>query len=75
MLDMRQVLVLVCGEGLGKSVDRYYEHSKRLQHELCNNIGLDLFVDQVKYRLPSAVVAILPNRVNGKRFVKYLMDR
>lgn len=75
MLDMRQVLFLMCYEGLGRCIDRYYEYAKRLQNGLRNTIGLDLFVDQQKHRLPSAVVAKLPHRINDKRFVKFLMDR
>lgn len=75
MTEMRQALAELCNDGLGKCIDRYYIHSKRLQDGLQNFIGLELFVEQPRYRLPTVVVVKLPHRVNGKSFVKYLADR
>lgn len=75
MIEMRTALATMCNEGIGKRIDRYYVNAKRLQEGLQHAIGLELFVEQPKNRLPTVVIAKLPNRVNGKSFAKCMADR
>lgn len=75
MIEMREALVKICDEGIGKCIDRFYFGSKYLQDELQNVIGLEMFVDQAQRRLPTIIIAKLPHRVRTKIIVKYLTQR
>ena len=66
---------MICDRSLTSNIDRHRISSKRLQKGLQGNIGLEMFVEQSKYRLPTVVAVKIPHGIDDKQFAKYLMER
>lgn len=72
---LRENLNKIIDEGLSNVIERHYVNSRRFQTALVNVIGLDLFVEMEKHRLPTVVTVKMPVGINDKSFTKYLSDR
>ena len=69
---LREALRMVVEEGLETRWDRHYQNAKLLWDGL-QEIGISCHVS-LPNRLPSLTTALIPEEVDGKAVIRYLMD-
>lgn len=72
---LRENLNKIVDEGISNVHERHSMCAKRLQSALEKVIGLELFVESDRHRLPTIVTVKMPIGMNAKRFVKCLSER
>lgn len=69
MYGLREALAVVCNEGLQQTVARHQKASDELKRGL-SELGLELYVKNPTYRLPTITSIKLPKEVDWKRIVE-----
>lgn len=70
LYSLRDRLCAIQNEQLSNVFDRHMTNSKRLQHDIENLIGLEMFVTREMHRLPSMIAVCIPSRVSEHFFCK-----
>lgn len=75
LYSLRDKLYAIRNEQLNNVIDRQVTNAKRLQYEIENLFGLELFVTREQHRLPTMIAICIPNRFNEQFFRKYSSER
>ncbi|XP_031620508.1 serine--pyruvate aminotransferase, mitochondrial [Contarinia nasturtii] len=68
LYGLREALAAVCKEGLDKVIDRHQKASTELHNGL-KQLGMELYVKNATYRLPTITSIKIPKEVDWKRIV------
>lgn len=66
---LREALSIVCGEGLGKIVERHRKCAEELRIGL-SELGMELYVNSPANRLPTITSVKLPKEIDWKKIVE-----
>lgn len=68
MYGLREALAIVCNEGLEQTIARHQRASIELQNGL-TDLGLQLYIKNPAYRLPTITSVKLSKEIDWKRIV------
>lgn len=74
VFSLRELLYALQGEQLNNVIDRQMTNAKRLQYEIENIIGLELFVTRNEYRLPTVISICIPNRFSDQFLTRFAAE-
>lgn len=74
LYGLREALALACQEGLANLIARHEKNSERLQEGILK-MGLELFVKNPKYRLPTVNAIKVPEGIDWTAVSKCAMDK
>lgn len=74
MYGLHEALASICEEGLTELIRRHQDASNYLQSCL-QKIGLKLFIEDPKNRLPSITSVKVPDGVDWMEIIKYAADK
>ena len=71
---LREALALVCEEGIENVQKRHANCAQRLYQGL-ESLGLQLYVQDVKKRIPTVTTVKVPSGIEWTEVTKYLMSK
>lgn len=69
LYGLREALAIVCNEGLEKTIERHRKSAEELRIGL-NEMGLELYVKNPAYRLPTITSVKIPKEIDWKKIVE-----